>query len=100
MTAVELRVQSIPVTLVIHKQVGGRTKALSWVFSNEVGALAVARAIRDEAWLIVRGGFATAREAIEAAKSGGQIRKYDPSSEDNQTIEDSRVFTRESVHLG
>jgi hypothetical protein len=92
-----VRMQSSSVTLVVHKQVRGRTRALSWVFSSEIEALSVAKAIRDETWLIVRGGFATAHEATEAANRGGLIRRHTANTDDLQNLDDSSVFTRDSV---
>lgn len=64
-----------PVTLVVTRadQDGG---VLSWTFPNEDAAMSVTRAFRqDERWLLIRGVFASAAHALEAARSAARVVK-------------------------
>ncbi len=65
------------VTLVLESSRTG-TDPLSWVFPDEARALSMARALRNESWMLVRGAFPCANDAIAAARDGLLVCGHQP----------------------
>ena len=82
-----------PVTLVVARQQGGGG-TLSWTFANEATALSVTQAfLQSERWTLVRGTYASAAHALDAAsrcalilddRGSGMMRKCEPLEEGKQ----------------
>jgi hypothetical protein len=82
-----------PVTLVVTRPEDGG-KNFSWTFANETAAVMVARVVRQsERWTLVRGVYASAAHALDAARSGdlivhergaGALRKCEPIDREKQ----------------
>lgn len=81
------KTQTGSVTLVVDRSDTRRAKPLSWVFQSEVHAMAMARALKGENWMVVRGAFANANEALTAARHGNVLQKH---SNDTSTAEINR----------
>jgi hypothetical protein len=58
-----------PVTLVVEKQDGEGSNLFSWTFGSVSDAMAEAHAFNDAVrWMVVKGSFRTARDAVQAAE--------------------------------
>ncbi len=74
-----------PVTLVVSRVEPHGAAVFTWTFVNEAAAMCVTRAFRhDERWLLVRGAFHSAPDALAAASlpdsvltEAGGVRKCD-----------------------
>ena len=74
-----------PVTLVVSRVEPQGAAVFTWTFVNEAAAMCVTRAFRqDERWLLVRGAFHSAPDALAAAArpdfvvtEAGGVRKCD-----------------------
>ena len=82
------------VTLVVDRQEDGEG-SLSWTFANEASAMSVTRAFRQsKRWVLVRGAYATATHALDAAqkseliihesRSSVELRKCDPAATEKE----------------
>ncbi len=68
MSVAESRRSSGPVTLVVSRKGTQGSAVLTWIFASEAAALCITRAFRrDECWLLLRGAFHNAIEALSAA---------------------------------
>lgn len=77
-----------PVTLVVSRVEPHGAAVFTWTFVNEAAAMCVTRAFRhDERWLLVRGAFHSAPDALAAAArpdavltEAGGVRKCEPAN--------------------